>query len=127
MSQQKKSKLNTEPLDPKKVVTKELQGEIGRMIQDVRRKSGLTARQISERMDISREALTQIETGRNNVSATTLWKLASLLGCDVGLFSPPVQKNHALTPIDVAKVAKVDQRAVGWAQVLFTKKQKDEY
>lgn len=109
--------------DPKETATDELRREVGKKIQEIRKRSGLTALKVSESLGISREALTQIETGRNNVNATTLWKLASLLGCEVNMFFPPVQKSYALTSADVAKIAKVNERAVEWAKTIFSKKE----
>ncbi|MDP2598862.1 MAG: helix-turn-helix transcriptional regulator [Candidatus Liptonbacteria bacterium] len=109
-------------LDPKARATKELRQEIGKRIQEVRKRSGLTARKISEQLGITREALTQIETGRNNVNATMLWKLAGLLGCEVTYFFPPIPKEYSLTSADVARVRKIDERAAAWAKTIFNRK-----
>ena len=108
--------------DPKQRATEALRQEIGKRIQEMRKRSGSTALRIAEELDLTREALTQIETGRNNVSATTLWKLANLIGCEISDFFPPVQKDYALTSADVAKVAKINERAAEWAKDLWPKK-----
>ena len=120
----KGGKLSTETQDPKQKATEELRGEIGKKIQETRKRAGLTALHVADELEISREALTQIETGRNNVTATMLWKLAGLLGCEPDMFFPPVPKDHALTTADVAKVAKINERAAEWAKTIFTKKRK---
>jgi len=122
----KSGKLKAEAQDPKEKATEELRCEIGKKIQEIRKAAGLTALKVSEELNISREALTQIETGRNNVNATMLWKLANLFGCEVSAFFPPVTKDYAYTTIDAAKVKKINERAAEWAKTIFTKKENHE-
>jgi transcriptional regulator with XRE-family HTH domain len=97
--------------------------EIGRKIKEMRGKLGQSASRIAEELGVSREAITHIETGRNNISAVSLWKLATLFNCDVGDFFPTVPGGYALTKVDLHKVAQESgEKAAEWASILFKKK-----
>ena len=50
-------------------IEKEIRAAIGARIAELRRKRKLTARLVGEKLKISREAVTQIENGRNNITA----------------------------------------------------------
>lgn len=106
--------------DSKIVNTVEVRKEVGRKIQEIRKRLGFSARKMAEVLDISREAFTQIETGRNNINAVSLWKLACRLGCRIDDFFPPVPEGFTLTKADVGFVAKEGgKKAVEWAKALF--------
>src|SRR5580698_6859876 len=81
-------------------IEREIRAEIGARIADLRRKRKLSARLVGEKLGLSREAITHIENGRNNITATTLWKLATLFHCDVQDFFPTVPEGFGLTKID---------------------------
>lgn len=116
MEKEKKGKISKET-----DAETEIRKYIGKKIQEIRNKLGLSARRISEELKISREAVTHIETGRNNISAVSLWKLAVLFKCDVNDFFPTVPDGYALTRVDINKIAQEDERAVQWAEKLFKK------
>ncbi|MGW8185570.1 MAG: helix-turn-helix domain-containing protein [Candidatus Moraniibacteriota bacterium] len=86
-------------------------------IQKERKNKGLSAETVANHLKISRSALTQIETGRNNVSAVMLWKLATLFGCNVGNFFPPTFSNQTLTESDIQKLE--SDRAAAFAKKCF--------
>lgn len=100
----------------------EVRKEVGKKIKEMRNKLGQSALRIAEELDVSREAITHIETGRNNISAVSLWKLATLFNCDVDDFFPTVPDGYALTKVDLHKVAQEDVKAAEWAKKLFKKK-----
>ncbi len=101
-------------------IEREIRQTIGSRIAELRRKRKLSARQVAEKLKISREAVTHIETGRNNITATALWKLATLFHCDVRDFFPDVPDGYGLTRIDTDKIAQDGgQKAAGWAKELF--------
>lgn len=101
----------------------EIRKEIGKRISEMRRKLGLSARRVAEELCISREAVTHVETGRNNISAVSLWKLATLLHCDVTDFFPDVPDGYALTKVDTHKIEQEGgEKAARWARELFRKK-----
>jgi len=100
----------------------EIKAEIGKKIKEMRRKLGHSAARIATELGISREAVTHIETGRNNISAVSLWKLATLFNCDIDDFFPEVPDGFALTKVDLHKVAQEDKSAAKWAEKLFKKK-----
>lgn len=101
----------------------EIRKEIGRRIAEMRRKLSLSARKVAEELKMSREAVTHIETGRNNISAVSLWKLATLFNCDIEDFFPDVPDGYALTKVDTRKIEQEGgEKAAQWAQKLFKKK-----
>jgi transcriptional regulator with XRE-family HTH domain len=102
----------------------ELRAAIGKRISDRRRKLGLSARHVAEKLGISREAVTHIETGRNNIHAVVLWKLATLLNCDPATFFPEVPNGYALTREDKRKLQEEGgEKAAQWGERLFGKTQ----
>jgi len=106
-------------------IEREIREAIGNRIAELRRKRKLSARLVGEKLKISREAVTHIETGRNNVTALALWKLATLFHCDVKDFFPDVPDGYGLTKIDTDKIAQEGgQKAASWAKELFGSKQK---
>jgi transcriptional regulator with XRE-family HTH domain len=100
----------------------EVRKAIGKKIREMRDKLGHSALRIATELKVSREAITHIETGRNNISALALWKLAILFNCDIGDFFPDVPDGFALTKVDLQKVAQEDENAATWAKRLFKKK-----
>lgn len=92
---------------------------IGRKIRQVRDARSQSGERVAKRLGLSRVGLTHIETGKNNVNAAQLWKLACILGCEITDFFPPIPKGFALTKQDYSKVAKEDERAEEWAKNLF--------
>lgn len=103
----------------------EIRVEIGRRIAEMRRKLGLSARRVAEELGVSREAVTHIETGRNNLSAVSLWKLATIFHCDIKDFFPDVPDGYALTKVDTHKIEQAGgEKAAKWANDLFGKKRK---
>lgn len=106
-------------------IEREIREAIGARIAEMRRKRKLSARVVGEKLKLTREAVTHIETGRNNVSALALWKLATLFHCDVKDFFPDVPDGYGLTRIDTDKVAQEGgQKAATWAKQLFGSKPK---
>jgi transcriptional regulator with XRE-family HTH domain len=100
----------------------EIRAEVGKRIAEMRKKLGLSARRVAEELHISREAVTHIETGRNNISAVSLWKIATLFQCDIGDFFPDVPDGYALTRVDTNKVEQeAGEKAARWARELFAK------
>lgn len=102
---------------------KEVREEVGRRIREMRKKLGQSASRIAQELDISREAITHIETGRNNISAVSLWKIATLFNCDINDFFPVVPDGYAITRVDINKIAQESgEKAAKWAEILFKKK-----
>jgi len=110
-------------INDRDVADKEIKKEIGRTIKEMRGKLGLSAQTVADNLEISREAVTHMETGRNNVSAVSLWKLAILFNCEMQDFFPTIPDGYALTKVDLHKVAQESgEKAVKWAERLFKKK-----
>ena len=98
-------------------IDQQIREAIGSRIAELRRKRKLSARLVGEKLGISREAVTHIETGRNNITACALWKLATLFHCDFKDFFPDVPDGYGLTKIDTDKIAQEGgQKAAKWAK-----------
>jgi transcriptional regulator with XRE-family HTH domain len=103
----------------------EIRAAVGRRVAEIRHKLGLSALRVSAELGISREAVTHIENGRNNVNAVSLWKLATLFHCDVQDFFPTVPDGYGLTKIDTDKIEQEGgEKAARWARELFIRKEK---
>ena len=104
-------------------IEREIREAIGSRISELRRKRKLSARLVGEKLGVSREAITHIETGRNNITAIALWKLATLFRCDIKDFFPDVPDGYGLSKVDTDKIAEEGGRsAADWARQLFGKK-----
>ncbi|MFA6486492.1 MAG: helix-turn-helix transcriptional regulator [Candidatus Magasanikbacteria bacterium] len=111
-------------LDVKKDIDREIKKAIGEKIRGIRRtrRGFLSAEVVAHKLGISRVALTQLENGQNNVSAVTLWKLATILGCDnFQDFFPPIPTGFELSQADIENIKKKDKNASEWAETLFKK------
>ena len=92
---------------------------IGGRIQRIRKRMDKTARLVAEQANISRESLTQIENGRNNINAVLLWKIAAVLKCDIKDFFPAVPDSASLTQNDIKIIAAEDKQAAEFAKKAF--------
>ncbi len=110
---------------PKPLAEAALKKEIGRRVAAARRNRSVSAQLLAQELGISREAVTHIENGRNNITAVCLWKIATLLHTDVGSLLPVVPDGYALTPKDTKLVTlEAGEQAAQWAQELFANKKK---
>lgn len=101
----------------------EIKKEIGKKIKQMRSALGLSALTVSNHLKISREAVTHMENGRNNISAVSLWKLAILFNCEIQDFFPSVPDGYAITKVDLHKVEQESgKKAATWAERLFKDK-----
>jgi transcriptional regulator with XRE-family HTH domain len=125
-SVQKKNQVGMMNTDGKaEVAAAQLKKGIGERIAAIRKGAGLTAQQVADRIKMKRESLTQIEIGRNNPTATILWKLACVLHCEVSDFFPPVPEGFALTKYDMRRIEKASEpKAAAWAADIFGEIQK---
>lgn len=73
-------------------------------IQGMRKQKGWSVKKVADDLGISRSALTQIETSRNNVSAVMICKMAYLFGCTVSDLFPPPPEGTVLTKADLDKL-----------------------
>lgn len=64
---------------------------IGDKIKNLRRKRGLTQKELSNKLQISQQIISRIESGRQNISLLTLKNIVSSLGAEVKieLLLPP--------------------------------------
>lgn len=92
---------------------------IGYLIKQIRKEKNLSAETVAKKIEISRAALTQIENGRNNISAVTIWKLACVLGVEASNFFPKIPEGFGLRKHDLDKLEKEDDNVVTWATQLF--------
>ena len=118
-----RAKLKDNGSKTKDGIRKEIRVEVGQRVAELRRKRKLSARLVGEKLDITREAITHIENGRNNINAVALWELGTIFNCDIRDFFPDVPDGYALTKVDIDNVSKEGgPKAVRWADELFGKK-----
>jgi transcriptional regulator with XRE-family HTH domain len=66
------------------------QEDIGRRIKSLRKQRGLTLAKLAQHTGLSIPLLSQIESGRVNLSIANLWKISQALGVEIGhFFQPP--------------------------------------
>jgi transcriptional regulator with XRE-family HTH domain len=99
----------------------ELKILLAKHIQKVRKRR-MTARKAAEGVGIKRTTLTQMETGRNHFSAVTLFRLASVLKCDIKELFPTVPESISFTESDAAEVAQENAQAAELLKRAFPKK-----
>jgi len=56
---------------------------LGRRVRDSRKELGLTLQSLADRMDMSKTGLWQIEQGKSEPGAGTLWRLSRALQCSI--------------------------------------------
>lgn len=64
----------------------ELHATIGRKVREHRKTAGLTLKQMSHRTGLSVSLLSQIERAESSASVSSLFKLASAMGCKITTF-----------------------------------------
>lgn len=92
---------------------------IGGRIKRIRNRFGKSTEWVAKRIGLSRSALSQIENGRNNVNATLIWKIASVLKCDIKDFFPAVPDSTSLNQADLSIIASEDKQAAEFAKKAF--------
>ena len=71
---------------------------IGKRIQELRKKKGITQEQLSEVIDISPHYLSALERGVYNIKLETLVKILNYLECSADeVFCDVVEKSYAIT------------------------------
>lgn len=102
-----------------KKANKDIRYEISDRIQSIRKAKNLSAESVATYLGISRTALTHIETGRNNISAAVLWKLAIALNCKISDFFPNKPEGFSLTESDIEKLQEENGKSVDFAKRCF--------
>jgi transcriptional regulator with XRE-family HTH domain len=120
MAKKRKGKMSRKKADP----DAGLKVLLAKHIQKVRMRRGITARQAAEAMGMTRTALTQMETGRNHFNAVTLYRLASVLKCDIKDLFPGVPDARSLTDADAAEVAMENAQAAAFITKAFRGKKR---
>lgn len=97
----------------------EIKKIIGARIKRIRNRFGKSAEWVAERIGLTRSALTQIENGRNNINATHIWKIASVLKCDIKDFFPAVPDSTSLNQADLDIIALENKQAAEFVKEAF--------
>lgn len=101
---------------------KEMRKIIGNRIKRIRLRFHKTAKEVAEKIGMKRGALSQVETGKNNISAVSLWKIACFLQCDIKDFFPNVPESHTLNETDLAIIAEENESAAKYIDRAFKSK-----
>ncbi len=62
---------------------------VGQRIRALRRQKGLTQKQLADALGVTFQQVQKYERGGNRVSASTLSRIAAMLGCRVSSLFPP--------------------------------------
>lgn len=62
----------------------EFDTDLGQRIRDLRQAAGLTQQVLGERLGVTKQSISNIEVGRQSVSAEMLWNIAVFLGVSIG-------------------------------------------
>lgn len=116
MSKNKNATIEEDSVDLKKL--------IGGRIKRARRKLNRSALWVSERVGLTRSGLSQIENGKSNINAVTLWKVASVLRVNINDFFPTVPESSSLDSIDLETIRREDREAAEFMEKAFSNKTK---
>ncbi|MBI2037837.1 MAG: helix-turn-helix transcriptional regulator [Candidatus Magasanikbacteria bacterium] len=99
---------------------KEIKEQIAKNIKIARIKlrGKISMQTIANSLNMTRVAYSQIENGRNNVNGVTLWKLSSLLGCEMSGFFPKRLEGVALSKTDIENIKSEDEKILEWGKIL---------
>ena len=56
--------------------------ELGLRLRTARARTGMTAADAADAAGVSRQTISDIERGRTDAKATTMWRLINMYGCD---------------------------------------------
>ncbi|MBL7196597.1 MAG: helix-turn-helix transcriptional regulator [Candidatus Omnitrophica bacterium] len=83
MVKYKRRNISVYPTKKKAQLASELSNDIAKIIIDMRKKKGFTQQQLAQITGFSQQMISRIEKGKQNISLTTLKKVADSLGCKV--------------------------------------------
>ncbi len=63
----------------------ELCKSVGGKIEDIRKQKGFTQKQLARKMKVSQQLISRVESGRENISLTTLKKIVAALGSEISV------------------------------------------
>lgn len=99
-----------------------LKNEIADRIRKARRAREHTVQYLADSIGLTREALNQIERGKNHVNAVTLYKIATRLDLPIERFFPPLHNEYSLCPKGRALVVEADPESIEWIEEMFKNK-----
>jgi transcriptional regulator with XRE-family HTH domain len=91
-----------------------LEQEIGKKIGAVRRAKGLTLEELGKRTGLSASFLSQVERGLCSISLTSLHKIATELGIQLGHLFPQEPSNRFTTRKGDRKEIKIDSSIIAY-------------
>jgi len=78
--------------------------ELGRRIQAVRNRVGVTQQQLADQLGVSRSAVAAMEGGERKVDAIMLPRIAQILNCSTQELTGTVQEPEVVLPVDKAPI-----------------------
>ena len=108
-------------------MTVDLSVEIGRRVRRRREELGFTREQLAEQVDLSANFFAEIELGRKNMSAKSLYKVAKVLNlsADYILFGEEGRVNHTELEAMFADLSEKDRELAQSIIETFVKAVKD--
>ncbi len=108
----KKKTVNPADLEIKEQIAKNIK------IARIKLRGQISMQAIANSLNLTRVAYSQIENGKHNVSGVTLWKLSSLLGCEMSDFFPKRLEGVALSKKDIENIKSEDEKILEWGKKL---------
>lgn len=91
---------------------------IGRKIRVRRIQLDITRKDFAERVQLSQASISNIENGKQSLSAERLWEIAVVLGCSPSDLLPPVPDGCKQFEDEARKLE--DEEARRWAQDIIS-------
>jgi XRE family transcriptional regulator, regulator of sulfur utilization len=88
---------------------------IGKNIQEIRKKQGLTLDSLSEKCGVSKAMLSQIESDKVNPTVATVWKIAQGLDVDINRLlkdAAEPRRKFTITPMESLPTLDTDERGL---------------
>lgn len=89
--------------------------QIGKQIQELRRKKGLTQSKLADSLALNRTSITNIEKGRQKILVHTLWDLADALGVPPKNLLPE-QTSYPMSPNEPKLPKNISKEEANWVK-----------
>lgn len=95
---------------------KEICVTIGEEIRKRRSTIGMTRKEFGSKLDFSQASVSNIEKGKQSLTAGKLWQVALVLGCSPSEILPPIPEEYKMFEKELAKM---DKKTRQWGYELL--------
>jgi len=100
---------------------KEICDNIGTKIKSRRLAIGMTRKSFAHEIEFSQASVSNIENGKQSVTAEKLWHIALILGCSPGDLLPPIPEEYKNFEKQLEEIE--DEKTRKWGQELIKQSQ----